>query len=88
MGRRLSRARATLRMIASILPQGAPDPRVVKARLPTSWFTKRGPGVEANAVRAFRSMTPEQKELAIARGWVPAWWGRLTKKGTLICSKR
>jgi len=42
----------------------------VRRRLPQSWFTKRGPGVEREMQLALRTLTREERRLAVARGWV------------------
>lgn len=46
------------------------DPEVVKALIPRSHFTKRGPGVRASAAEAFRRMTSEQRATARRMGWL------------------
>jgi len=49
----------------------------VKAKLPTSIFTKKGPGVTASAKRSFyKFMDAEERQIAVDRGWVPAAWLR------------
>lgn len=45
------------------------DQLIVKALIPPSSFTKRGPGVRAQLRSALLKMTPEQRELAFDRGW-------------------
>lgn len=44
----------------------------VKALIPRSWFTKKGPGVTARAREAWRKMTPGQRRVCVRRGWFPA----------------
>jgi len=46
------------------------DPDVVKALIPRSHFTKRGPGVRASAADAFSRMTSEQRATARRMGWL------------------
>jgi hypothetical protein len=46
----------------------------VKAMIPHSWFTKKGPGVEEDALRAFHDMNHGQKLLAVRAGWIPRAW--------------
>lgn len=50
------------------------DVRLAKARLPGSWFTKKGPGVEAEARRCFYALSDAQRIIAVERGWVPRAW--------------
>lgn len=52
------------------------DPRIVKAKIPHSWFTQKGPGVERETRRAFSDMNHGQKLIAISRGWIPEHWLR------------
>src|ERR1041384_6184373 len=49
-------------------------PIVVRSLIPDSWFTKRGPGVEARARQAFRDMRPSQRVVAMTCGWCPKTW--------------
>ena len=49
-------------------------PDIVKARIPHSWFTKKGPGVESDTRRAFYDMTHGQRLLAVRSGWIPVSW--------------
>lgn len=49
---------------------------LVKRKLPRSIFTKRGPGILSRAKEAFCALNPEEKSIAIERGWVPARWLR------------
>jgi len=46
----------------------------VKAMIPHSWFTKKGPGVEEDTRRAFYDMTWKQQLLAVRAGWIPEHW--------------
>jgi len=46
-------------------------PMRVLALIPRSHFTKTGPGVRANARRAFYEMTRDQRRTAVSRGWFP-----------------
>ena len=55
-------------------------PLIVKAKIPNAWFTKKGPGVEAETRRAFADMTPGQQAFAVGAGWIPERW--------LSCLKR
>ena len=48
----------------------SPDPLVVKALIPRSHFTKKGPGVRASARAAFARMTSEQRATARRMGWL------------------
>lgn len=45
------------------------NPNAVKAQLPRSSFRKTGPGVRKQLKRALWSLTPEQREVAKAKGW-------------------
>lgn len=45
---------------------------VVRCKIPQSWFTKRGPGVHAEARKTWNCFTKEQKAVAVERGWFPA----------------
>jgi len=60
------RPRKWRRMIPQVL--------AVREILPDSWFTKRGPGVEATARAAFRALDPAGKWIAVRRGWIPGTW--------------
>jgi hypothetical protein len=47
------------------------DPEYVRAMLPDSWFTKTHTrGVVKNLRIALASMTPVQREVCYAKGWV------------------
>ncbi len=46
------------------------NPDALKARLPQSCFTKKGPGVTANLRDALIKMTPEQRAVCRNRGWI------------------
>jgi hypothetical protein len=50
------------------------DETLVKWLLPRAWFTKRGPGIEDRAQRAYREMTPNQQEVARTKFGVPKTW--------------
>lgn len=45
------------------------SPGFVKALLPRSAFTKKGPGVRAALRDALMSMTPQQRQIAIDKDW-------------------
>ena len=50
-------------------------PQIVKAKIPHSWFTKKGPGIESDTRRAFHSlMGPGQRMMAVTAGWIPEHW--------------
>lgn len=49
-------------------------PDIVKAQIPNAWFTKKGPGIEADTRQAFKDMNSGQKAIAISRGWIPSHW--------------
>lgn len=63
------------------------DPEFVKAMIPSSWFTKKGPGVEDTTYRAFREMTLEQRVVAVERGWIDENWLRWSTGGGLVYAK-
>lgn len=44
-------------------------PDFVKALLPMSGFTKRGPGVVAHVLEVLRGMTQEQRQVCRDHGW-------------------
>ncbi len=50
------------------------DPFIIKALIPRSHFTKKGPGVSANARHAFSRLTGAQQHYACSRGWFPDGW--------------
>lgn len=50
--------------------QFSTHPAYVKRLLPSSCFTKRGPGVSANVRAALKRMTPAQRAVCRARGWI------------------
>jgi len=75
-------------MLLRMLGVNSVDPRAIKALIPASWFTRRGPGVHADAIRAFRAMSPEQLSVARARGWLSNELTRVNKKGELRCSRK
>lgn len=50
-----------------ILEQASPT--LVKARLPRSAFTKKGPGVRASLRYTLKKMTVEQRKIAYENGW-------------------
>lgn len=64
---------------SSLLGETSTKPIVVKKLIPRSYFTKRGPGVEAEARAAFREMTQGQRLVAVGRGWLPRHWLRTRK---------
>ena len=74
----MKKIRALCRWLLSkaVMAGGGHETRrgIVKARIPHSWFTKKGPGVEAEARRAFYGMTRKQKVVAITAGWFPESW--------------
>ena len=45
---------------------------IVRALIPDSWFTKRGPGVLAQAQEVWRKFTAKQKAVAVGCGFFPA----------------
>ncbi|KKM24000.1 hypothetical protein LCGC14_1609520 [marine sediment metagenome] len=50
------------------------DPLIIKAQIPRSHFTRRGPGVEAAGREAFLKFTAAQQHYACWRGWFPKTW--------------
>jgi hypothetical protein len=46
----------------------------VRLAIPQSWFTKRGPGVEAAARSAFYRLSRFERGVAVVMGWVPRGW--------------
>lgn len=70
------RASAFLRKLVSFKSEleDTLEPQLIKAMIPRSWFTKKGPGVTHDAREAFLRMTPAQQDIAIERGWLPAHW--------------
>ncbi len=42
---------------------------IVRALIPQSWFTKKGPGIHAEALLTWKKFTPKQKAVAVRRGW-------------------
>lgn len=46
------------------------DPIIVKAMIPRSAFTKKGPGVRAQLREAVGKMTPDQRAVARRMGWI------------------
>ncbi len=54
--------------------------RRIKRRIPPSWFTKKGPGVRAGALRAFRLLDPIDRQIAMQKGWFPPAWANLPFK--------
>ena len=69
------------------LDSGENDPQVIKAQIPRSWFTKKGPGRLKNARRAYAQMTVEQRKIAIDKGWLPRYFASMSK-GTLMLLSR
>jgi len=67
---------------------GSPQPfsaleinaRRLKQRIPRSWFTKKGPGVEAKAKLAFRRLDPIDRAIVLQLGWFPMTWANLPFK--------
>jgi hypothetical protein len=49
------------------------DPLIIKAQIPRSHFTRKGPGVEKQALRIFARFTGAQQHYACSRGWFPEW---------------
>ena len=58
-------------MVIGALDTSDEDPQVVKALIPKSWFTKKGPGRLKDAKSAYARMSVEQREIAIKKGWLP-----------------
>lgn len=59
------------------------DETMAKILLPRAWFTRKGPGVEEAARKAFfDDMTGGQQDAAVRRGWVPARWLGLSQVET------
>lgn len=54
--------------------------RRIKRSIPRSWFTKKGPGVEANARRFFQSLDAYDREVVLRKGWFPPAWANLPFK--------
>lgn len=54
------------------------DPLIIKAQIPRSHFTRKGPGVEKSARRAFAGFTAAQQHYACSRGWFPETWSPVT----------
>jgi hypothetical protein len=54
------------------------DPEVVKAQIPRACFTKKGPGRDHSAKRAYACMSVEQRELALRKGWLPQAFSALS----------
>ena len=48
--------------------------RRLRRAAPSSMFTKRGPGVDANRLLWFQSLDSVDREYAIQFGWVPSSW--------------
>lgn len=46
-----------------------PHPNFVKAQIPRSAFTRRGPGVVAELRRVLAGFTQEQRAVCRSRGW-------------------
>lgn len=44
---------------------------IVRALIPDSWFTKKGPGVLYEARLAWNKFTKQQKVVAVGCGWFP-----------------
>lgn len=57
------------------------DPLIIKAQIPRSHFTKKGPGVEKAAQRVFARFTGAQQDYACTRGWFPDWMAPIREKG-------
>lgn len=45
------------------------DPLIIKAQIPRSHFTRKGPGVDLAALRVFAKFTGAQQDFACSRGW-------------------
>ena len=45
---------------------------VVRALIPDAWFTKRGPGILAEAKKVWKRFTLSQRLVAVDRGWFPS----------------
>ena len=55
---------------------GQANEAFVRLMIPRAWFTKKGPGILDRTRRVFAAFTPEQKELAVRKGWIPRKWLR------------
>ena len=49
----------------------------LRSKIPSSWFTKSGPGVTQKAKDAVMTMNQSEREFAITRGWIPPQWREL-----------
>lgn len=56
------------------------DPLIIKAQIPRSHFTRKGPGVSKDALRVFAGFTGAQQDYACVRGWFPEAWAPIRKK--------
>jgi len=73
---------ATIKVVGSPQPFSALEinARRLKQRIPRSWFTKKGPGVEAKAKLAFRRLDPIDRAIVLQLGWFPLAWADLPFK--------
>ena len=77
----MKKVRAWAKQILGLEGKESLKPLAVKALIPSSWFTKKGPGVEAQARKAFSRMSFFQRRLAVAKGWFPTSWLGSLKHG-------
>ena len=72
----------TIKVVGSPQPFSALEinARRLKQRIPRSWFTKKGPGVEAKAKLAFRRLDPIDRAIVLQLGWFPMAWADLPFK--------
>lgn len=51
-----------------------PNERRVRAAIPSSWFTKSGPGVRHKAHEVFAGLSYQDRQVAVNAGWYPRQW--------------
>ena len=54
--------------------------RRIKQHIPPSWFTKKGPGVDAKAQLFFQRLDAYDRGITLRMGWFPAAWAKLPFK--------
>lgn len=64
------------------------DPAVIKAQIPKSWFTKKGPGRSRAAMIAYAQFTPAQRKIAVKKGWLPSYFNTFSKKKLLTLARK